>query len=119
VLELVQEQNLQAHALCVGERMVQGLRGLMGVHEIIGDVRGSGFFLGVELVCDRETLEPATAEADLVVNHMRHQGILLGADGPFHNVIKIRPPLPFSLEDADRLINALDTILADRLFGVP
>jgi 4-aminobutyrate aminotransferase-like enzyme len=111
VLELVQEENLQAHAFLVGEQMLKGLRNLMTRHEIIGDVRGSGFFLGVELVRNRETLEPATAEANLIVNQMRHHGILLGADGPFHNVLKIRPPLPFSGADADRLLETLDGIL--------
>jgi len=112
VLEVVLEENLQRHALLVGEQMVQGLRGLMGAHKIIGDVRGSGMFLGVELVRSRETREPATAEADLVVNRMRDQGILLGTDGPFHNVIKIRPPMPFSAGDADRLIATLGRVIA-------
>ena len=113
VLEVVLEENLQGHALLVGEQMVQGLQGLMDAHEIIGDVRGSGMFLGVELVRSRDTLEPATAEANLVVNRMRDQGILLGTDGPFHNVIKIRPPMPFSAGDADRLIATLGRILAE------
>jgi 4-aminobutyrate aminotransferase-like enzyme/Ser/Thr protein kinase RdoA (MazF antagonist) len=111
VLEVVLEENLQRHALLVGEQMVRGLQRLMGDHEIIGDVRGSGMFLGVELVRSRDTLEPATAEADLVMNRMRDQGILLGTDGPFHNVIKIRPPMPFSTSDADRLIATLDKII--------
>jgi len=113
VLEVVLEENLQGHALLVGERMARGLKGLMAAHEIIGDVRGSGMFLGVELVRSRETLEPATAEADLVVNRMREEGILLGTDGPFHNVIKIRPPMPFSAGDADRLIATLGKILTE------
>ncbi len=112
VLELVLEENLQSHALRVGERMLKGLRGLMDAHEIIGDVRGSGFFLGVELVLSRSGLEPATAEAEQIVNRMRDQGILLGTDGQFHNVVKIRPPLPFADDDADRLIAAMDEILA-------
>jgi 4-aminobutyrate aminotransferase-like enzyme len=84
----------------------------MGRHEIIGDIRGSGFFLGVELVRSRKDLAPATTEAELVVNRMRAQGILLGSDGPFHNVLKIRPPLPFSANDADQLVGELDRILA-------
>lgn len=113
VLDVVLEENLQAHALLVGEQMLGGLRELMSRHEIIGDIRGSGFFLGVELVHDRETLEPATGAADLIVNQLRHHGILLGTDGPFHNVLKIRPPLPFSAANADRLISTLDHILSD------
>ncbi len=115
VLEVVLEENLQAHALRVGEQMVQGLHGLMKRHEIIGEVRGAGFFLGVELVGDRTTLEPATPEAEIVVNRMRAQGILLGTDGPFHNVIKIRPPMPFSTSDADRLIATMDQALEFRI----
>ena len=113
VLKVVLEENLQGHALLVGERMVRGLQGLMDAHEIIGDVRGSGMFLGVELVHSRDTLMPATAEADLVMNGMRDQGILLGTDGPFHNVIKIRPPMPFSAGDADRLIATLGRVLGE------
>jgi 4-aminobutyrate aminotransferase-like enzyme len=75
-------------------------------------VRGSGLFWGVELVRDRETLEPAGAEASFVANRMRERGILLGTDGPFHNVVKIRPPMPFTAEDADRLVDELDAALA-------
>jgi len=113
VLDLVLSENLQAHALRVGERMIQSLRDLMAAHEIVGDVRGSGFFLGVELVHSRDTREPATAEADALVNRMRDHSILLGSDGPFHNVIKIRPPLPFSATDADRLIETMDEVLKE------
>ena len=88
------------------------LENLRTKHEIIGDVRGSGSFLGVEFVRSRETLEPATAEADLIVNRMRENGILLGTDGPFHNVLKIRPPMPFNVDDVAQLISTLDAILS-------
>jgi len=110
VLEVVQEEELQSHALEVGERLLDGLRELQQRHEIIADVRGSGLFLGVELTQDGQ---PATDEARRVVNRMREEGILLGADGPFHNVVKIRPPMPFSLDDADQLIATLDTVLQE------
>ncbi|MCU1267238.1 MAG: aminotransferase class III-fold pyridoxal phosphate-dependent enzyme [Acidobacteria bacterium] len=113
VLDIVLEENLQAHALSVGEMMLQGLRDLLSKHEIIGDIRGSGFFLGAELVSNRETLVPASAEADVIVNQMRQRGILLGTDGPFHSVLKIRPPLPFSASNSDRLISTLDDILSN------
>jgi 4-aminobutyrate aminotransferase-like enzyme len=116
VLDVVLEENLQAHAHHIGERMLHGLRGLMDSHEIIGDVRGSGFFLGVELVQNRKTLEPAAKEASLVVNRLRAEGILLGADGSFHSVIKFRPPMPFSESDADLLVATLDRILSQE-FG--
>ena len=76
-------------------------------------MRGSGLFLGVELVRDRETREPAGEEASFVANRMREKGILLGTDGPYHNVVKIRPPMPFDVEDADLLIEAFDESLAE------
>jgi len=109
VLEVVEEEKLQSHALQVGERLISGLRDLQQRYDIISDVRGSGLFLGVEL---RNGNAPATVEANEIVNRMREQGILLGADGPFHNVLKIRPPMPFSHADADLLISTLtETIL--------
>lgn len=116
VLEVMREEELQAHALRVGRRMLEGLRPLVGRHRLVGDVRGSGLFLGVELVRGRDALEPAGAEASLVANRMREHGILLGTDGPFHNVVKIRPPMPFSEADAGLLVAALDRVLAEE-FG--
>jgi 4-aminobutyrate aminotransferase-like enzyme/Ser/Thr protein kinase RdoA (MazF antagonist) len=113
VLDVVREEALQARASCVGERMLRGLRPFVGRHALVGDVRGSGLFLGVELVRDRESLEPADREASYVVNRMREEGILLGTDGPFHNVLKIRPPMPFADADADRLVETLDGILSE------
>jgi len=109
VLEVVQEENLQSHALEVGERLLGVLCELQQRHEIIRDVRGSGLFIGVELM--RESL-PASSEAARVVNEMRERGILLGTDGPHHNVLKIRPPMPFSAENADDLMVNLDLCLA-------
>jgi 4-aminobutyrate aminotransferase-like enzyme len=111
VLEVIHDEQLQAHALRVGSRMLEGLKELMSRYEMIGDVRGSGLFLGVELVKDRDSREPATEAADDVVNALRDEGILLGTDGPSHNVIKIRPPMPFSSADADRLVSTLDHVL--------
>jgi len=113
VLEVVSDENLQEHALHVGNLLLEQLAVLQKRHEIIGDVRGSGFFLGIELVRSRETLEPATIEADTVVNRLRERGILLGTDGPFHNVIKVRPPMPFNFDDAARLVTTLDEILSE------
>jgi 4-aminobutyrate aminotransferase-like enzyme len=104
VLQVVQEEKLQQHALTVGDHLLAGLRELQRSHEMIADVRGSGLFIGVELVKDGK---PATREADDIVNHLRDEGILLGTDGPNHNVIKIRPPMPFSHADADLLLAVL------------
>ena len=117
VLRVMRTAGLQAHALHVGRHMMEGLRPFVQKHSLVGDVRGSGLFFGVELVRDRQTLEPAGEEASLVANRMRECGILLGTDGPFHNVVKIRPPMPFSESDADLLVATLDRILTDEFGG--
>jgi 4-aminobutyrate aminotransferase-like enzyme/Ser/Thr protein kinase RdoA (MazF antagonist)/murein DD-endopeptidase MepM/ murein hydrolase activator NlpD len=113
VLNVVLEEKLQQHALNIGSHLLQGLRQLQERYPIIGDVRGSGFFIGVELVRNRETLEPATEEASYVMNRMRELGVLLGTDGPYHNVLKIRPPMPFNKSDADLLLMVLDRVLQE------
>lgn len=113
VLDVLRDEQLQAHALDVGRQLLDGLHVLAARHELIGDVRGSGLFLGVELVRDRETLEPAGPEAGAVANRLRERGILLGTDGPHHNVIKIRPPMPFDSGNAEQLLSELETALAD------
>jgi 4-aminobutyrate aminotransferase-like enzyme len=111
VLDVVQEERLQDHARQVGAVLLQRLHAAIGGHPLVGDIRGSGLFLGVELVKSRETLEPAAAEASEVANRMRERGVLLGTDGPFHNVIKIRPPMPFNEEDAALLVSELTDAL--------
>jgi hypothetical protein len=113
VLDVVRDEGLQARALEVGQILVNGLRALMPRHRLIGDVRGLGLFVGIELVRDRETREPAGAEAGLVANRMRDKGILVSTDGPFHNVLKIKPPLCFTARDTDRLVLTLDGILGE------
>ncbi len=113
VLDVVQGDRLQEHARRVGGRMLDGLRAIADRHPVAGDVRGSGLFIGVELVKDRDSREPAADEASYVVNRMRDEGILIGTDGPFHNVLKIRPPMPFNENDADLLVATLDAILAE------
>jgi 4-aminobutyrate aminotransferase-like enzyme/Ser/Thr protein kinase RdoA (MazF antagonist) len=113
VLEVVRDEQLQEHARIVGDRLIGALRALCGRHALIGDVRGSGFFIGVDLVRDRDTREPAPREASFVVNRMRDEGVLLGTDGPFHNVLKIRPPMPFNAADGDQLIALLDGVLGE------
>ena len=113
VLEVVLEENLQANALKAGQRMLEGLIPFIERYAIVGDVRGSGLFLGVELVRDHETLEPAKEEADFIVNRMRDAGILLGTDGPLENVIKIRPPMPFNESNAEDLVANMEQILEE------
>jgi 4-aminobutyrate aminotransferase-like enzyme len=113
VLEVMEAEGLQANALRVGNHLLAGLRELMARHALFGDVRGSGLFLGVELVRDRTSLEPAAAEASYIVNRLRDGGILAGTDGPLHNVLKLRPPLVFTEEDAGFLVGTLDRILEE------
>ena len=113
VLEVVLEENLQANALKVGNRLLEGMTPFIERYPIVGDVRGSGLFLGVELVRSRENLEPAKAEAEFIINRMRDAGILLGTDGPFDNVIKIRPPMPFDESNAEFLVTNMDRILKE------
>ncbi len=108
VLEVVQEENLQQHALRIGERLLEGLRTLQQRHSLIADVRGSGLFLGVELIRDHD---PATQDANRIVNQLREHAILIGTDGPHHNVLKIRPPMPFGETDADHLVTTLSRVL--------
>ncbi|MCK5482909.1 MAG: aminotransferase class III-fold pyridoxal phosphate-dependent enzyme, partial [Gemmatimonadetes bacterium] len=115
VLNVIEEEGLREHALQVGTGFREGLAELADRHDLVGDVRGLGLFIGVELVRDRDSLEPATEEATDVINQMRERGILLSTDGPFENVIKIKPPLVFSHEDAGRVIGELDAVLS----GVP
>ena len=98
------EERLQQRALATGTQLLTAFRQLQQRFELIGDVRGSGLFLGVELVRDRTTLEPADTEASFVVNRMRDRGVLVGTDGPHHNVIKIRGPMTLSADDADRIV---------------
>ncbi|MEJ2753154.1 MAG: aminotransferase class III-fold pyridoxal phosphate-dependent enzyme, partial [Chloroflexota bacterium] len=113
VLDVIEDEKLQENALRVGAHLLDGLRGLMDRHPLVGDVRGLGLFIGVELVRDRETLEPAAGEASYIVERMKEQGILLSIDGPLHNVLKLKPPIVFTKEDADFLVRTLDKVLAE------
>jgi 4-aminobutyrate aminotransferase-like enzyme/Ser/Thr protein kinase RdoA (MazF antagonist) len=113
VLDVLEQEGLPAHSLEIGNYLLAQMRPLIHQHAIVGDVRGSGLFLGMELVRNRETLEPADREASYLVNRMRNHRILLGTDGPYHNVVKMRGPLPFSKEDADFFLNVLHKILQE------
>jgi 4-aminobutyrate aminotransferase-like enzyme len=113
VLDVIADEQLQANALKVGQHLMDGLRKLMDKHPLIGDVRGLGLFVGIELVLDRATLAPAAAQAAYIANRMRERGILLSTDGPFHNVLKIKPPLVFTAANADFLVSTLDELLTE------
>ena len=113
VLDVIQEENLQRKALEVGNYLKAGLEKLKHQYRLVGDVRGLGLFLGVEFVLHLETLAPATAEAAYVAERMRDKGVLVSTDGPYRNVLKIKPPLVFSKADADRLIDVLNQVLLE------
>jgi 4-aminobutyrate aminotransferase-like enzyme len=113
VLDVLEEEHLEENALRVGDYLMSALKELQARHPLIGDVRGSGLFLGLDLVQDRETRRPATSEAAYVVNRLRERGILTGSDGPYHNVIKLRPPLIFCEADSELLVATLNSILKE------
>lgn len=115
VLDVIRDEGLQASALDVGNYLMEGLAALAPRHPIIGDVRGIGLFSGIEFVRDRATLEPADTEAAYIANRMRDLGVLVSTDGPFHNVIKIKPPLVFTRGDADTLVTAMDRVLSENV----
>ncbi|MEJ2275136.1 MAG: aminotransferase class III-fold pyridoxal phosphate-dependent enzyme [Woeseiaceae bacterium] len=111
VLDVLDEEDLQQNALEVGQHLVDGLWHLAEHHAAIGDVRGSGFFLGVELVEDRATKAPATALTRTIVNGLRERGLLVGSTGPDANVLKLRCPMVFSHENADFALELIDDCL--------
>jgi 4-aminobutyrate aminotransferase-like enzyme/Ser/Thr protein kinase RdoA (MazF antagonist) len=113
VLDILRDEHLQQNARTVGACFIKQLRHLQEKHTVIGDVRGMGLFLGIDLVTNRETREPATAQADYIANRLREDGILTGTDGPYHNVLKLRPPLMFSEADADLFTTTLDEVLQE------
>ncbi len=119
VLDVIEAEDLQACALRVGARLKSGLESLAIAHPLIGDVRGMGLFLGVELVRDRQTLQPAEVEAAYLVERMKDHGILVSTDGPLHNVIKVKPPLVFSEPNADFFVRTMDKILAEDFLARP
>ena len=113
VLDIVEEDRLPEHAAVVGSTLKANLASLAMRHDCIGDVRGRGFFLGMEFVQDRATKIPAPEIAHFVVDRAKQLGVLLSTDGPFHNVIKIKPPMTFSPQNGDRLVSTLDQILGE------
>jgi len=104
VLNVIKDEGLQQRALKIGTRLRDGLRDLMTEHPLIGEVRGAGLFIGVELVRDQITLEPATEEANELVNRLKERGMLLSTDGAYHNVVKIKPPLVLTADDVDMVV---------------
>jgi len=112
VLDVLDDERLLEHAVRVGDYTLERLAELKQRHPLIGDVRGAGMFFAVELVSDRGSKTPASADTKRVVNLMCERGVLLSRIGPHDNILKIRPPMPFSRQNADLLIDTLDGVLA-------
>ena len=88
----------------MGDFLVENLARVRDEFPLVGDVRGSGLFWGIEMVADPESREPSASLAHELVERMKRRRILLSVDGPDHNVIKFKPPMVFSLADAERLV---------------
>lgn len=112
VLDVIETEGLVRHAQTVGGHIQDGLRALHQKHALIGEGRGHGLFIALELVSDPVRRTPATDETKMVVNGMRERGVLISRTGRHDNVLKIRPPMPFGIEHADQLLAALDETLA-------
>lgn len=112
VLEVIEEDGLQENSRVVGAHFKQGLEDLKQRHPLIGDVRGMGLMIGVELVKDRKSKEPATAETAMVLEEARSMGVIVGKGGLFGNVLRIKPPMCITKEDVDFALAALDRALA-------
>ena len=108
VLEVIDRQNLQRNALEVGGHLEEGLKRLMDKHHVIGDVRGKGLMLGVELVKDRSTKEPAREECARIFERAKELGLLIGKGGLCGNVLRIKPPMCIGRADADFMVEVLD-----------
>jgi 4-aminobutyrate aminotransferase-like enzyme/Ser/Thr protein kinase RdoA (MazF antagonist) len=113
VLKVIERERLRDKALATGNYLITRLCELGTRYSLVGDVRGSGLFIGIELVTDREKRTPAGREASCIANRARELGVLLSTDGPDHNVLKIKPPLCFSVADANLLTETLDRVLAE------
>ncbi|XP_074567984.1 alanine--glyoxylate aminotransferase 2 homolog 3, mitochondrial-like [Curcuma longa] len=112
VLRVIEREKLQENAFCVGSHLKGRLKSLQEKHEIVGDVRGRGLMLGVELVTDREKKTPARAEILHAMDLMKDMGVLVGKGGLHGNVFRITPPLCFTKEDADFLVEVMDIALS-------
>ncbi len=113
VLDIMEKEGLRQNVLETGSWLKEKLDALKKSFPLIGDVRGEGFFLGVELVLDSETREPAPLQADYVVERMKSRKILLSTEGPGHNVLKFKPPMVFNLADAEHLLAELEKVLGE------
>ncbi|MGB0849335.1 MAG: aminotransferase class III-fold pyridoxal phosphate-dependent enzyme, partial [Thiolinea sp.] len=113
VLDIIDDEELMENARLMGKKLLAGLYQLQGKHPVIGDVRGMGLFIGVELVTNREDRIPGTQITAYIINRMREKRILLGSEGPDDNVLKIRPPLTITSGDIEMILVVLDEVLEE------
>ena len=111
VLDVIDEDGLQENSRVVGKRLKDGFTRLARSHQLIGDVRGMGLMLGVELVRDRKTKEPAKKETLALLEAAREAGVLVGKGGLDGNVLRVKPPMCITAEDADFTLDVLDRAL--------
>jgi alanine-glyoxylate transaminase/(R)-3-amino-2-methylpropionate-pyruvate transaminase len=111
VLDVIDEDRLQENSRVLGKRLKDGLKDLASYHDLIGDVRGMGLMVGVELVRDRSTKQPANRETLAVLEAAREMGVLIGKGGLDGNVLRIKPPMCITAEDADFTLDVLDRAL--------
>ncbi len=111
VLDVIEEEGLRENAVTVGDYTLAKLKQLGERHTLIGDVRGAGMFFAVELVSDHQAKTPATAQTKRLINLMRERGVLISRIGMHDNILKIRPPMPFSQQHADLLVDTLDQVM--------
>ena len=112
-LEVIDQENIQQNAKEVGTQLKNRLLELEQRHRLIGEVRGMGLMLGVELVRDRKTKEPATTEAADVLELSKERGLIIGKGGLFGNTLRIKPPMCITKDDADFMVDCLDEVLAE------
>jgi alanine-glyoxylate transaminase/(R)-3-amino-2-methylpropionate-pyruvate transaminase len=113
VLDVIEREKLQENSLKIGNKILAGLNGLKEKHNLIGDVRGKGLLLGIELVKDRESKEPAGGECAQVLENCKNMGLLLGKGGLWGQTIRFSPPMCVNEQDADFLIEVLDRAFAE------
>jgi 4-aminobutyrate aminotransferase-like enzyme len=113
VLEVIEEEGLQQHALETGTYFQNLLSELQSKHALIGDVRGQGLYIGVELVLDRLDKVPATVTASLISERMKEEGVIVGTNGRYDNVLKIKPPMVFGRDDVELFATTLGRILEE------
>lgn len=112
-LEVIDKEGTQANAHKIGNYLKEKLSGLMDTHRLIGEVRGLGLMLGVELVKDRKTKEPATAETAELMERAKNRGLLIGKGGLYGNVLRLKPPMCLNLGDADFIVDTIDNVLRE------